>query len=69
MDAQEVKDRLKSVINHIIKDSPEEASKELHDVLAAKMRARIAPEGETEVDDEGETVVDDEGDDEDGADE
>ena len=66
MDAQEVKDRLKSVINHVIKDNPEEASKELHDVLAAKMRARIAPE-ETTGDEggDGETVdtevVDDEG--------
>ena len=50
MDAQEVKDRLQAVINSLIKDQPEEASKELHDVLAAKMRARISPEEETAVD-------------------
>lgn len=63
MDAQEVKDRLKSVINHVIKDNPEEASKELHDVLAAKMRARIAPEEDDTAEVDGGTgdVVDDEG--------
>jgi hypothetical protein len=44
MDAQEVRDRLQGVINALIKDQPEEASKELHDVLAAKMRDRISPE-------------------------
>ena len=44
MDTQEMKDRLQAVINALIKDTPEEASKELHDVLAAKMRDRISPE-------------------------
>lgn len=44
MDAQEIKDRLQGVINALIKDNQEEASKELHDVLAAKMRSRISPE-------------------------
>ena len=51
MDAQEVRDRLQGVINALIKDQPEEASKELHDVLAAKMRDRISPE-EVTVDNE-----------------
>lgn len=51
MDAQEVKDRLQSVINALIKDQPEEATKELHDVLAAKMRNRISPEEATNDDD------------------
>jgi hypothetical protein len=61
MDAAEVKDRLKSVINNLIKDQPEEASKDLHDVLAAKMRDRINPEAAAEVDvgDEGEAEVTD----------
>jgi hypothetical protein len=49
MDAQEVKDRLKSVINNLIKDDPTAASQDLHDVLAAKMRARISPETAEEV--------------------
>lgn len=44
MDAQEMKDRLQGVINALIKDNPEDATKDLHDVLAAKMRARISPE-------------------------
>lgn len=44
MDAQEVKDRLQAVINSLIKDQPEDATKDLHDVLAAKMRDRISPE-------------------------
>lgn len=52
MDAQEVKDRLQSVINALIKDQPEEATKELHDVLAAKMRNRISPEEATNSDDD-----------------
>ena len=44
MNPEEVKDRLKSVINNVIKDQPEEATKELHDILAAKMRQRITGE-------------------------
>ena len=58
MDAEEVKDRLKSVINNLIKDQPDEAKKELHDVLAAKMRDRISPpepEGTPDVGGEGDT--------------
>jgi DNA polymerase III delta prime subunit len=76
MDAAEVKDRLKSVINNLIKDQPEEASKDLHDVLAAKMRDRINPEAAAEaesadVGDEGEAEVtdNDEGGESGGADE
>ena len=67
MTPEEVKDKLKSVINSLIKDQPEDASKDLHDVLAAKMRDRINPEaaaaeaaGAAEDDnDEGEVEVDD----------
>jgi len=59
MDAQEVRDRLQGVINALIKDQPEEASKELHDVLAAKMRDRISPEEVVVPDDDSTTVVDD----------
>ena len=64
MDAAEVKDRLKSMINNLIKDQPEEASKDLHDVLAAKMRDRINPEEATqdetlEVTDETDVDIDD----------
>ena len=62
MDAQEVKDRLKTVINSLIKDDTEGASKDLHDVLAAKMRARISPEEEqvvTDDDDAGDDAGDD----------
>lgn len=44
MDAQEMKDRLQGVINALIKDQPDQANQDLHDVLAAKMRARISPE-------------------------
>jgi hypothetical protein len=44
MDAQEMKDRLQGVINALIKDQPDQATQDLHDVLAAKMRARISPE-------------------------
>lgn len=57
MDPNEVKDHLKSVVNSLIKDQPDEASKELHDVLAAKMRNRIS--GEPEVADEVETETPD----------
>ena len=65
MTPEEVKDKLKSVINSLIKDQPDEASKDLHDVLAAKMRDRINPEAAAEAtsaaDDsgEGEVEVDD----------
>lgn len=59
MDAEEVKDRLKGIINSIIKDQPEEASKELHDVLAAKMRARISPEEEVVSSGDDDTTDDD----------
>ena len=59
MDAEEVKDRLKGVINSIIKDQPEEASKELHDVLAAKMRARISPEEEVVSSSDDDDTIDD----------
>lgn len=61
MDADEVKDRLKSVINHMIKDEPDSASQELHDILAAKMRNRISPPEETtevDGDDDSDTSVD-----------
>lgn len=44
MDAQEMRDRLQGVINALIKDNPEAATADLHDVLAAKMKARISPE-------------------------
>lgn len=64
MDAAEVKDRLKSVINNLIKDQPEEASKDLHDVLAAKMRDRISPEEAAAVET---ATVDDDNADDDGA--
>ena len=61
MTPEQVKDKLKSVINSLIKDQPEEASKDLHDVLATKMRDRINPEAAAEVDvgDEGEAEVTD----------
>jgi hypothetical protein len=61
MDAEEMKDRLKSVINSLIKDNAEESKNDLHDVLAAKMRDRISPPT-TEDDDSGNdpVVTDDE---------
>lgn len=46
MDRQELRDKIMAAINGIIKDEPEVADANLHDVLAAKMRARI--NGETE---------------------
>lgn len=58
MDQAEINDRLKNVISSIIKDDPEAAKRELHDVLAAKMRARIEPEG-TPADDASSTPADD----------
>ena len=66
MTPEEVKDKLKSVINSLIKDQPDDASKDLHDVLAAKMRDRINPEAAAEaesadVGDEGEAEDNDEG--------
>lgn len=56
MDAEEMKDRLKSVINSLIKDNAEESKNDLHDVLAAKMRDRISPPT-TEDDDSGNDPV------------
>jgi hypothetical protein len=54
MDPQEIRDKIMAAINGIIKDDPAEAGEptaNLHDVLAAKMRARMNPDGEaTEVD-------------------
>jgi hypothetical protein len=44
MSPEEVKDKLKSTINHIIKGDAEAATAEFHDVLAAKMRDRVSPE-------------------------
>lgn len=44
MSPEEVKDKLKSTINHIIKGDADAASAEFHDVVAAKMRDRVAPE-------------------------
>lgn len=44
MDSQEIRDRIMAAINGIIKDDTEGATSNLHDVLAAKMRARINPE-------------------------
>lgn len=72
MTPEEVKDKLKSVINSLIKDQPDEASSSLHDVLAAKMRDRINPEAasaEADFGDEGEAEVNDEGGESGGADE
>lgn len=43
MNPDEVKDALKDVISHLIKDDPEAARAGLHDVLAAKMRERVSP--------------------------
>lgn len=60
MDPQEVTDRLKNVITNIIKDDPEAARAELHDVLAAKMRDRVNPPSETEASTEDSSEDDDE---------
>jgi hypothetical protein len=52
MSPEEIQDKLKNVINSLIKDNPEAAKSDLHDVLAAKMRERIGvgePEIEPEV--------------------
>jgi len=41
MNPQEIRDKLMAAINGIIKDEPDTAEANLHDILAAKMRARI----------------------------
>lgn len=44
MDAAEVQDKLKNVINSLIKGDTETSAAELHDVLVAKVRSRINPD-------------------------
>lgn len=43
MSPEETKELLTSVINNLITDNSEDAQKGIHDVLSAKMRARINP--------------------------
>jgi len=43
MTPEEVRAKLRDTINALIKDEPEQATKSLHDVLAAKMRDRVNP--------------------------
>lgn len=62
MDRDEALDALKRVINSLIKDDPKDesgdkshidaANKDLHDVITAKMRDRINPPTDTEVETE-----------------
>ena len=43
MDKDEVKVSLRDVISSFIKDDPETANQNLHDVLSVKMRERVNP--------------------------
>ena len=54
MDKDEVKAALRDVISSFIKDDPETANQNLHDVLSAKMRERVNP---TPVETEEEAVA------------
>ena len=47
MNPEEVKARIKDAVNAIIKDQPDDATTALHDVLSAKMRARVGNDAET----------------------
>lgn len=46
MSPEETKERIKSVINDIIKGNDEQSKADFHDILAAKMRAKIQGEPE-----------------------
>lgn len=46
MDPQEIRDKILASINNVIRNEDDEAIVNLHDVLAAKMRARINPQSE-----------------------
>ena len=53
MNAQEIRDKIMAAINNLIKDEPdssEAAEANLHDVLAAKMRARMNGSAPDQVD-------------------
>lgn len=54
MDAQEIRDKIMSVINGMIKNETETSDANLHDVLAAKMRDRMNPSSDDHVDDDHE---------------
>ena len=47
MDKEEMKAALRDVIVGLVKDDTEESATKLHDVLAAKFKARLYPETQT----------------------
>lgn len=52
MDSTEIKATIKDMLSNLIRDDAEGARQNLHDVLAAKMRERIAPETPAPEDDQ-----------------